>query len=128
MSAIPELRLDQIVQRWETLQGELSSGPDQETYVSLAREFSGLDPVVAAINEMRAAKQESAELTEIINDAGSDREMVELARLELDELLPRIEKMEQELRILLLPKDVADDKNVILEVRAGPRWCPQAAS
>jgi len=119
MSAVPEQKLNQIVERWETLQGELASGPDQETYVKLAREFSGLNPIVAAINEMRAAQQESMELAEIINDDSSDSEMVDLAKMERDELQPKIDHMEQELRVLLLPKDVADDKNVILEVRAG---------
>ena len=75
MSAVPEQKLIQIVERWETLQGELASGPDQEVYVKLAREFSGLDPIVATINEMRAAQQESMELSEVapIPQPGIDR-------------------------------------------------------
>jgi peptide chain release factor 1 len=119
MSAIPEQKLDQLVQRWETVQGELASGPDQDIYVPLAREFAELDPIVAAINEIRAAKQESADLAELIADAESDDEMVEMAKTEFAEIVPKITDMEQSLRVLLLPKDEADDKNVILEVRAG---------
>ncbi len=119
MSAIPEQRLDQLVQRWEVLQGELTSGPDQDIYVKLAREFSELDPIVAAINALRAARAECGELAGIIGDAEADKEMVELARAEKAELEEKCRDMEQGLRVLLLPRDAADDKNVILEIRAG---------
>ena len=119
MSEIPEQKLEQLVERWETVQGELASGPDQETYVRLAREFAELDPVVSAINAMRAARKERAELNEIVADPDADDEMVELAKTELQEIEPRIADMEQNLRLQLLPKDAADEKNVILEVRAG---------
>ncbi|MDA7947886.1 MAG: peptide chain release factor 1 [Hyphomicrobiaceae bacterium] len=119
MSAIPEQKLEQLVSRWETVQGELAAGPDQETYVRLAREFAELDPVVGAINALRAARKESADLQEIVSDSDADAEMVELAKTELEEIEPKIEEMEQKLRLLLLPKDAADEKNVILEVRAG---------
>ncbi|GBE44106.1 MAG TPA: peptide chain release factor 1 [Rhizobiales bacterium] len=119
MSAIPEQRLEQLVQRWEVIQGELASGPNQDIYVKLAREFAELDPIVAAINELRAARAECGELAEIAGDSEADKEMVELAQGELAELEEKCEKMEQDLRVLLLPKDAADDKNVILEIRAG---------
>ena len=119
MSAIPEEKLEQLVQRWESVQAELATGPDQNIYVPLAREFAELDPIVAAINEMRAARQEGADLAELIADSESDDEMVEMAKAEFAELVPKITDMEQNLRVLLLPKDEADDKNVILEVRAG---------
>ncbi len=119
MSAIPEHKLEQMVARWEAVQGELASGADQDIYVKLAREFAGLDPIVKVINEMRAARRESTGLAEIIAGKDAEEEMVELAKAEQAELDPRIEEMEQNLRVLLLPKDAADEKNVILEVRAG---------
>ena len=119
MSAIPEQRLEQLVQRWEVIQGELASGPNQDIYVKLAREFAELDPIVAAINELRAARAECGELAEIVGDSEADKEMVELAQGELAELEEKCKKMEQDLRVLLLPRDAADDKNVILEIRAG---------
>ena len=119
MSAIPEQKLVQLVERWQTVQDELAAGPEQDTYVRLAREFAELDPVVAAINELRAARKESTELGEIVSDSEADTEMVELAKAELEEIEPKIAEMEQKLRVLLLPKDAADEKNVILEVRAG---------
>lgn len=119
MSAIPQEKLDQLVSRWETVQSQLASGPEQETYVRLAREFSELDPMVAAINEMRRAEQERQDLTEMMADSEADEEMRALARDELGQLDPKIVELEQHIRLLLLPKDAADDRNVILEVRAG---------
>mgnify|MGYP000628051611 CR=1 FL=1 len=119
MATIPEEKLDQLVSRWETVQSELAAGPDQETYVALAREFAELDPVVAAIRELRESRTEQAGLAEIIADPGSDAEMAELARAEQEELSQRIEDMLSQLQVMLLPKDAADEKNVILEVRAG---------
>ena len=119
MSAIPEKKLEQVVSRWERVQADLAAGADQETYVQLAREFSELDPVVAAIKEFRAAEKERTGLQEIVADPGSDAEMVTMAKEELGALEPRLENMVQAVKVLLLPKDAADDKSVILEVRAG---------
>jgi len=119
MSAIPQEKLDQLVSRWEAVQSQLASAPEQETYVRLAREFAELDPMVAAINEMRQVEKERRDLSELIEDSEADEEMRTLARDELGELDPKIAELEQRIRVLLLPKDAADDRNVILEVRAG---------
>ena len=119
MSAIPEAKLEQVISRWETVQANMAQGTDQESYVKLAREFAELDPVVAAIQEFRAAREERAGLDEIIADKDSDADMVAMAQEELAGLDPRIEQMQQKIRLLLLPKDAADDKSVILELRAG---------
>jgi len=119
MSAIPKQKLDQVVARWDAVQTELSSGPDQDVFVQLSREFSELDPLVKAIKEFQAAEAEREGLEEIIADAGSDEEMAALAREELEEILERLEEMGRVIRLLLLPKDAADDKSVIIEVRAG---------
>ncbi len=119
MSALPKQKLEQVVSRWETVQRELAAGPDQESYVLLAREFSELDPVVTAIREYQAAEDEREGLNEIIADRDADAEMVTMAKEELAELEARIETMAHEVRLLLLPKDAADDRSVILELRAG---------
>ena len=119
MSAIPQEKLDQLVSRWEAVQTQLASSPEQETYVRLAREFAELDPMVAAINELRQAEKEREDLTEMIADGEAEEEMQALARDEIAELDPKIEDLEQRIKVLLLPKDAADDRNVILEVRAG---------
>jgi len=119
MTTIPETRLNQLVARWQTVQGALAQGADQETYVRLSREFAELDPIVATINALRKAEQERGELKAMIDDPASDEEMSALAEEEHATLENTIETLERELKVLLLPKDSADEKSAILEVRAG---------
>jgi peptide chain release factor 1 len=119
MTTIPAEKLDKLVSRWETIQGSLASGADQESYVRLSREFAELDPIVATITALRGAIQERAGLQEIIDDRESDPAMRELAEEEIGALDTKIETLELELKVQLLPKDAADEKNAILEVRAG---------
>ena len=119
MATLPKAKLDKLVERWEIIQRELSSGPDQEVFVRLSKEFSDLDPIVAVINSLRAATSERDELKQMIADAGGDKEMADLAQEELRALEPKIEQIERELQVMLLPKDAADEKSAILELRAG---------
>jgi len=108
-----------VVDRWEAIQRELNAGPNQATYARLTKEFADLDPLVSAIRNLRSAKRELADLNAMVRDPASDKEMAALAEDEDAELGPRIETLEDELKILLLPKDAADDRSAIIEVRAG---------
>ena len=119
MSTIPADKLDKLVSRWETVQGTLASGADQETYVRLSREFAELDPIVATITALRSALREREGLQHLIDDPASETDMAALAEEELGPLDSKIEELEQQLKVQLLPKDAADDKSAILEVRAG---------
>lgn len=119
MSEIPEHKLNMLIDRWEAVQSELSAGPDQETFVKLSREFSDLDPVVAEIRNLQSLKKEVEELQEMVGDPDTDEEMLEMAKSELDEAGPKLEELNHQIRILLLPKDAADEKSAILEIRAG---------
>jgi peptide chain release factor 1 len=119
MTTIPADKLDKLVSRWQTVQGALVAGADQESYVRLSREFAELDPIVATINELRRAAKEREDLQALVDDPASDGEMAALAEAELSEIDPKIEALEQQLKIQLLPKDAADEKSAILEVRAG---------
>lgn len=119
MSTIPEEKLDRLVERWQTVQSELNAGPAQAVFVQLSKEFAELDPVAATINAMRKARHELADLDALLADPAADAEMVELARSERTEVLKRVADLEQELKVKLLPKDEADERSVILEVRAG---------
>jgi peptide chain release factor 1 len=120
MITIPAQRLDKLVARWEIIQNELSTGTlPQATYVKLSKEFSELNPVVTAIRALKTVESERDGLEALIAEDGSDKEMVELARGELEGLVPVIEKLSHELQVLLLPKDEADERSAILEVRAG---------
>jgi peptide chain release factor 1 len=119
MTTIPADKLDKLVSRWETVQGTLASGADQETFVSLSREFAELDPIVATITSLRSAVRERADLQHLIDDPSSETDMAALAEEEIGPLDARIEQLEQQLKMQLLPKDAADEKSAILEVRAG---------
>jgi peptide chain release factor 1 len=119
MTTIPADKLDKLVARWLTVQGTLASGTDQETYVRLSREFAELDPIVATITALRSAMREQGDLQQLVDDPASDKDMAALAEEELGALGPRIDDLEQRLKVQLLPKDSADEKSAILEVRAG---------
>ncbi len=111
--------LNRVVLRHEELGVRLSSvdaGGDE--FVKMSREYSDLTPIVEAINALRQGEKELAELTQMIA-AESDAEMRALAEAERDELEARLPALEHEVKLLLLPRDEADARNAILEVRAG---------
>lgn len=114
-------RLDQIVSRHQELSNLMSSGDggDADEFVRMSKEFAELDPIVAAIGELRDARNEAGDLAELIADAETDDEMKAMANEEFQQLTVRIPELEKKLQIMLLPRDAADDKNAILEVRAG---------
>ncbi len=119
MTTIPKEKLDKLVERWETVQARLATGPDQDEFIKLSKEFSDLDPIVALVRRLREAVEELGGLKQIAEDPASDAEMRELAEAEIPELEERVEKLIQDIRIVLLPRDVADEKSAIVEVRAG---------
>ena len=112
-------KLDQMLQRHAAIEAEMAEGPDPEQYVKLASEHSELEPIVAKIREFNSAQSNLEGAEELINDAETDAEMRDLATLEIEEAQETISKCEEELKRLLLPKDAADDKSAILEIRAG---------
>ncbi|MEO1397422.1 MAG: peptide chain release factor 1 [Pseudomonadota bacterium] len=117
MSLLPKEKMDQLVERHLLVQTQMSENPDPETYVKLASEYSELGPVVEQIGQLRAAQSELADLQDLV--ASDDAEMKEIAEAEIPQICQSIEDLEQALQVLLLPKDSADSKNAILEVRAG---------
>ncbi|HET6387726.1 peptide chain release factor 1 [Hyphomicrobium sp.] len=119
MSALPNDKLDRLSERYAAIQDQLNHGVSQADYVRLTKEYSELSPVVAQIEALRKAEAEDRDLEQMIADPGADKDMVDLAYAERAELAERIAGLEQQLRIALLPKDAADEKSAILEVRAG---------
>jgi peptide chain release factor 1 len=119
MTTVPKEKLDRLFERWEMIQAQLAQSPDQETFVKLSKEFAELDPVAAIIRDYRGAEEELAGLRSIVDDPSADREMIDLAYAEIPELEERVEQRVRELRLVLLPKDAADEKSAIVEVRAG---------
>jgi len=116
---LPEQKLDALVTRHAALERDLASALPAETYVKLSREFAELAPVVEAVNSYRAARNELDDLASLIADPATDPEMRAIAESEKPALEARRTALEQELRVALLPKDAMDERNVILEIRAG---------
>ncbi|HYP52995.1 MAG TPA: peptide chain release factor 1 [Pyrinomonadaceae bacterium] len=114
-------KLEQIEAHYESLTEQLSAPEllsDQAAYTKVAKQHRSLGEVVSKFREWRGLKGELAGAKELY-DAGDDEEMRELARVEMDTLAEQLERAEEELRVLLLPRDPNDEKNVIIEVRAG---------
>ncbi|MEX2129007.1 MAG: peptide chain release factor 1 [Xanthobacteraceae bacterium] len=116
---LPASRLDAIVNRLAAVEAELSSSPGRETYVKLSREHAELRPVVEAVKALHQAQADLAGVKALIDDPATDAAMARLATEEKAAIEKRIETLEAKLRISLLPKDAADERDVILEVRAG---------
>lgn len=118
-SLIP--KLEAIKQRYNEV-ADLIIQPDvisdQKRYSSLNKEYSDLGKIVRVYDQYKGALDTIEESDEIIAD-GSDKDFVELAKIEKNEALEKIPGLEDELKVLLIPKDPADDKNVIVELRAG---------
>lgn len=114
-------RLDDTLIRYEEIMNQLSEpdvANDAERFKNLMKEQSDLTPIVEAYKEYKQCKQNVEDSLAILEEE-NDEEMRELAKEELNESKARIEELEQELKVLLLPKDPNDDKNVIVEIRAG---------
>lgn len=116
---LPTSRLDALISRQATIEADLAANPDRDTYVRLAREYAELRPVVEAVRALRKAESDLAGVEALIADQASGSEMARLAGEEKATLQKRIAALEDELRVALLPKDAADERDVILEVRAG---------
>ncbi len=116
-----EENLDRLLARYLELESVLAGNdaPARPDYVKLTKEYAALGPVVEAISGLRGAKSEMADLGGIIADVDCDDEMRELAEAEFKELGEAIPELERRLQIMLLPRDEADEKNAILEIRAG---------
>jgi peptide chain release factor 1 len=114
-------KLEDLVRRYEEIMNELSEpnvANDQNRFRKLMKEQSDLTPLVEAYKKYKKAK-ETLEEALMILDEESDEEMRELAKEEMNEAKAQIEALEEEMKILLLPKDPNDEKNVIVEIRAG---------
>ncbi len=113
--------LDRVVKRHQELADQMASAeqPSPDEYAKISKEYADLTPVVAAITELNQAKAEVGDLAALIADGETEAEMKALAEEEFAALKEKIPELEDRLQVMLLPKDLADDKNAILEIRAG---------
>lgn len=114
-----EERLDAILARHAQLNATLAEGPDGATFARASRELSALVPVAEAIAAYKSARENFANLKALISDPSADADLKALAGEELDEAAEAVERMALEMRLMLLPRDEADEKSAILEIRAG---------
>ena len=114
-------KLEDLLIRFEEILGELHEptvANNQERFRKLMKEQSDLTPIVEAYKEYKQSKQDISDSLSMLEEE-SDEDMREMLKDELNSAKKRVEELEQELKILLLPKDPNDDKNVIVEIRAG---------
>jgi peptide chain release factor 1 len=111
-------KLERVVARYQELEETMAAGGGQD-FARLSKEYSDLGPVVAKVREFNKAADEAQALAVMMNDPGSDAEMKALATDEFYALKDRLPAIERELTLMLLPKDAADERSAILEIRAG---------
>src|SRR4051812_9381109 len=116
---LPEQKLDALVARHQAVEAELATQLGPDAYVKLSREFAELGPIVETVKAYRAVLSEIADLRAMLDDSATDSEMRAMAAAELPALEQKREVLEQQVRVHLIPKDAMDERNVILEIRAG---------
>ncbi len=115
-------RLEATEKRFEDINISLCDAniiSDQETYKKLMKELKNLTPIVEKYRKYKKAKQSLSEAKDILSESGVDRELKEMAEAEAEAAKEDIEKISEELKILLLPQDPNDERNVIVEIRGG---------
>lgn len=112
---ISQDRLHKVLERFEAVQSEMNSNVPRERFVALSKEFAELSPVAEAVQKLRASREAREEAQAML----ADKEMAEVAREEIERLDAELPALEHQVQLMLLPKDAADERNVILEVRAG---------
>jgi peptide chain release factor 1 len=116
---LPETKLDALLTRHAAIAAELATQLPRDTFVKLSREFAEIDPVVETVKAYRAVGAELADLDTLIDDTATEAEMRAIAAAEKPALEERRQALEQRLRLALLPKDAMDERDVIVEIRAG---------
>lgn len=116
MSGIAQEKLDRIIERFASVEHKLSSGATGDQFVKLSKDYAELEPTAKMARQLKTVYAELHGLDEMSAAGG---ELAEMADAERPVLTEHVRKLEQEMRIMLLPKDAADQRNIILEIRAG---------
>lgn len=115
-------RLESAEKRYEEINQSLCDAEiiaDQNKYKALMKEYKSLTPVVEKYREYKKEEENLNEAKEILSESGADKDLKEMAEAEMESAKENIEKISEELKILLLPKDPNDERNVIIEIRGG---------
>ena len=116
---LPEHKLDALLARHQALESDLARQVEPATYVKLSREFAELSPIVETVKRYRSIVSEIEGLDDIMADAATQSEMRAMAAAEKPQLEQQRAALEHEIKLALLPKDAMDERNIILEIRAG---------
>ena len=117
---IPIKKIADLISKHAILETELSLGQvDKKLFAEKSKEYSDLNEIIKEAKEYESFEKDKIELEKIINDNNSEKEMEELAQFELNELIKKNKINEKKIKLFLLPKDDADSKNAIIEIRAG---------
>ena len=117
---IPHKTIEELINKHSTIEQDLSSGKiDKKLFAEKSKEYSDLNEIIQNAKKYISFEKDKIELEKILGDQGSDKELIEMAQSELESLKNQHEKNEKKLKLFLLPKDDADKKNAIIEIRAG---------
>ena len=117
---VPIDRVKDIVTRYDELEKELSSGNvDPKLFAKKSKEYSSLGNIISTAKKYLNFEDEKKDLLNLVQDKSNDQEIIDLAQKDLNELIEKKEKYENTLKLFLLPKDEDDNKNAIVEIRAG---------
>ena len=117
---IPKKTIEELIEKHSMLEKDLSLGKvDKKLFAEKSKEYSDLNEIIEDAKKYISFEKDKAELEKIINDQNSDEELLKMAETELKDLQIQFEKNEKKLKLFLLPKDDADKKNAIIEIRAG---------
>ncbi len=117
---LPKNKVRDLISKHENLESELSSGKiDKKFFAEKSKEYSDLNEIILEAKEYCSFENDKKDLKKIIEDPSSEKEIKKMAESELDEKIKKNEVNEKKLKLFLLPKDEADKKNAIIEIRAG---------
>ncbi len=117
---IPKKKVEELISKHSILEKELSSGQiDKKKFAEKSKDYSDLNEIIKEVREYDLFNQNKKDLEKIINDKDSEQDIKELAESELSELVKKKDRNEKKIKLFLLPKDDADKKNAIIEIRAG---------
>jgi len=117
---IPNKTIEELISRHSTLEKDLSSGTiDKKLFAEKSKEYSDVNEIIENAKKYISFNNDKKELEKILNDSSSDEELKNMAQAELGDLKKQYDINEKKLKLFLLPKDEADKKNAIIEIRAG---------
>ena len=117
---LPNTKVQNLISKHSELERELSSGEvDKKNFAEKSKEYSELNEIIKEAKEYILFEKNKNELEKIVNDEKNEKDIIDLAKLELKDLILKHDKNENKIKLFLLPKDEADTKNAIIEIRAG---------